>query len=203
MRNVNQQLEKNESSWCLTLNHAYRNSFIDTCASDVETVGSAILVKRKCDDCGESYICQSQPKIRQMYRGNLLMSASILFSRALAAKVMQFLDIFGIVGVSNSNHFGHQKRYLHATMHKVWQQEQQDASLVLYMMQGTSWFWQGMGAATAVDIAQSTGGARCWSAQPKGLLMSRLCRFILKRVMYTPESLLRILINNFRTVGLP
>ena len=54
------------------------------------------------------------------------MSASVLFSGALAAKVMHFLDIFDILRISSSVHFRHQKNYLHATVHKVWQEEQQD-----------------------------------------------------------------------------
>lgn len=37
---------------------------------------------------------------------------------------MRFCDIFGIERISRSTHFNHQKRYLHATIHTMWKQEQ-------------------------------------------------------------------------------
>ena len=52
------------------------------------------------------------------------MSAAILFSGSLALKVLRFLDIFGNEHIARSTHFGHQKMFLHATVHSVWKNEQ-------------------------------------------------------------------------------
>ena len=84
---------------------------------------------------------------------------------------MPFLDIFGILRISSSVHFRHQKSYRHATVHKVWQEEQQDTLRALRDA-GNNLFWQGVAAVTALDIVQSMAGTTCWSAQSNELLMS-------------------------------
>ena len=92
---------------------------------DFKQTGSAVTVTRNCNQCtNKSEQWHSQPKVHYVFVGNLLMSAASLFSGSLWAKTMRFLDIFGLARISRSQHFSHQKKYLHATVHKVWQTEQ-------------------------------------------------------------------------------
>ena len=109
---------------CLQEQLHERRGCQEVCMVKMAVTGSAVDVTCSCKSCEHTWHWSSQPKIRQMHVGNLLMSAAILFSGPLASKVLRFLDIFGIQRIARSTHFEHQKKFLHATVHSVWQNEQ-------------------------------------------------------------------------------
>jgi len=56
--------------------------------------------------------------------GNILLSASILFSGALPSKMLRVLSTCGIQAISLSTFFRHQKQFLLRTISNVWQEEE-------------------------------------------------------------------------------
>ena len=59
------------------------------------TQGSLFLVTLKCIN-GHAYTWNSQPMIKGMAAGNLLMSSAILLSRSTYTKITTLAEIFGL-----------------------------------------------------------------------------------------------------------
>ena len=90
----------------------------------IKIVGTFISIIQICGSCGKQFHWQSQPMIGNIAAGNILLSASILFSGALQSKVMRALSICGIRTISLSTFFRHQKQFLLKTVSNVWQREE-------------------------------------------------------------------------------
>ena len=101
------------------------------CTVAMDVAGSALSITCFCKYCNETWHWASQPKIQQMYAGSFIMSAIILFSGALASKILRFLDSFRIVRVARSTHFRRRKKEFACNVHGVWDKEQQDNMQVL------------------------------------------------------------------------
>jgi hypothetical protein len=57
--------------------------------------GTLLLCKGTCSECGASNQWQSQPRIGKIAAGNVMLSASILFSGATAGKTLRILNHLG------------------------------------------------------------------------------------------------------------
>lgn len=83
-------------------------------------VGTMLTIIQNCIDCLYCFTWKSQPAIGSMPLGNLLLSASILFSGSLVSKTLRVLDIMNIAHQNRSRIFSHQKKYLFPTVFSSW-----------------------------------------------------------------------------------
>lgn len=93
--------------------------------------GTAIRVCQDCKFCNHHTEWNSQPYVGQMAAGNLMLSAAILFSGCMVAKVLRFLDILDMAAISASTFFRHQSHYLQPTIITYWQHQQRHLRDVL------------------------------------------------------------------------
>ena len=88
-------------------------------------VGTMVVVNQICDLCGEESQWTSQPLLGDIPAGNVLLSASILFSGAIPTKVIRLLSSINIKVHSRQSFFNHQRNFLHNAVRQVWGQQQQ------------------------------------------------------------------------------
>ena len=62
--------------------------------------------------------------LKQVPAGNILLSASILFSGSLPTKVLRLLKIYGCVSISKNTYFRHQGHVLQPCIFTVWNDHQ-------------------------------------------------------------------------------
>ena len=86
--------------------------------------GTYIAVTQECSHCGYQWTWRSQPFIRDTPAGNLLLSASILFSGATPAKVLHLLDHLKMACIKDRTFFDHQKFYLLPSIKAIWKESQ-------------------------------------------------------------------------------
>ena len=87
------------------------------------TQGSLFLVTLKCIN-GHAYTWNSQPMIKEMAAGNLLMSSAILLSGATYTKIATLAEILGLCFFSEKTFCTIQDSYLFPVINEVWEQEQ-------------------------------------------------------------------------------
>ncbi|KAK7475684.1 hypothetical protein BaRGS_00033055 [Batillaria attramentaria] len=68
----------------------------------------------------KSHTWDSQPFIKDIPAGNILMSSSILFSGALPSKVFRFLHHFNVAAISDDAFFDHQSAFVCPSIDMVW-----------------------------------------------------------------------------------
>ena len=88
-------------------------------------MGSFISVKQECDHCGHKWTWHSQPFIKDVPAGNVLMSAAILFSGSTATKSLHFLKCLQMARITERTSYNHQKLYLEPSVIHVWKHSQQ------------------------------------------------------------------------------
>ena len=76
--------------------------------------------------CFYTFKWDSQPVIKDIPAGNILLSAAILFSGSLPAKVSQVLRIYGCASISYRTYFRHQGSFLQPAICTVWKKHQAD-----------------------------------------------------------------------------
>ena len=86
--------------------------------------GTFIAVKQSCSQCGHERVWTSQPRIKNTPAGNILLSASILYSGATFAKVQWLMCHMRVACISDQTFYYHQHRYLEPSILSVWDQEQ-------------------------------------------------------------------------------
>lgn len=89
-----------------------------------KTIGSYLHIEQQCSVCDNNFTWDSQPFVKNQPVGNILLSASILFSGATPTKVLHVLDNMGCVTISQRTFFQHQRNYLHPTISAVWENHQ-------------------------------------------------------------------------------
>ncbi|XP_064636950.1 uncharacterized protein LOC135493502 [Lineus longissimus] len=87
-------------------------------------MGSALLAKIVCQECSETVYWESQPKRRNTYWGNILISAAILFSGSLASKALRVFSFANIKVHCRRTFYYHQKHYLRQAVRTVWKRLQ-------------------------------------------------------------------------------
>ena len=88
-----------------------------------QSIGTFVRLKRIFLNCTTTFAWNSQPFLRDIPAGNLLLSASILFSGALPTQVVRVLTNLGCASISLRTYFSHQKDYLQPSILSVWMKE--------------------------------------------------------------------------------
>lgn len=100
-----------------------------------ETLGTLLVVTLKCTSCRHKNVWKSQPFLGKFAAGNILLSASILFSGAISSKVLRVFQHMKVACISQRTYFRHQNSLLQPVVQRVWVQEQ-TAHLTLLQMEG-------------------------------------------------------------------
>lgn len=87
-------------------------------------IGTLLIINQTCNKCDGSFKWLRQPFIGSTPAGNLLLSASILFSGALPSKVLRVLQFWGVQSITRQTFFRHQKLYLNPAICTVWKTSQ-------------------------------------------------------------------------------
>ena len=87
------------------------------------TQGTQLFVRVKCIQ-GHSIVWQSQPMIKGMAAGNLLLSSSILLSGATYTKIASIAEILQLCFFSEKTFYNIQDMYLFPVINEVWEREQ-------------------------------------------------------------------------------
>ena len=87
-------------------------------------IGTALRVSLDCRACHNTSSWSSQPHIGKIPAGNILLSATILFSGALITKTLTVFQHMGVACISPRTYFRHQKEILFKAVRKVWQENQ-------------------------------------------------------------------------------
>ena len=87
-------------------------------------VGTLITIKQECSICLNKFEWNSQLIIKHGPAGNILLSASILFSGSLPTKALRLLNIFGCATISRNTYFRHQEGVLQPCVYSVWREHQ-------------------------------------------------------------------------------
>ena len=87
--------------------------------------GSFIRVTQTCEHCEAVNVWDSQPFINNIPAGNILLSASILFSGLLPEQTLRIFQNFGCASISTRTFYEHQQKYLLPAIFRTWDQQQQ------------------------------------------------------------------------------
>ena len=97
----------------------------NSCSGDIAyQKGTCIAVRQLCSHCGHKRVWTSQPFIRDMPAGNILLSAAILFSGATPGKVLRLLNHMQVACISDRTFYHHQNRFLEPAILAVWKAKQ-------------------------------------------------------------------------------
>ena len=99
--------------------------------------GTFIAIKQSCTHCRHERTWTSQPRIRDTPDGNILLSASILYSGATPGKVLRMMSHMQVACISDRTFYYHQNQYLEPSIVDVWGDEQ-SRLLTQCKAQGTS-----------------------------------------------------------------
>ena len=88
-------------------------------------------MKVQCTSCEHKWSWDSQPYINSIPAGNLLMSASILFSGALPSKSLRVFQFMNCASISQGTFFSHQRSFLIPAIKNFWKREQMSMLTVL------------------------------------------------------------------------
>ena len=88
-------------------------------------VGTMLKLTLTCQDCERKFVWNSQPFIGNTPVGNMLLSASILFSGNIASKVMKLFSHMGCACISLRTFFRHQANVLLTAVNQVWCERQE------------------------------------------------------------------------------
>ena len=95
------------------------------CDAEVaKQIGTFIRVRQHCSHCGHEWTWNSQPFIKDIPAGNILLSAAILFSGCTPGKVLHFLNCLQVACITDRTFYLHQTQYLEPAVLSVWQDNQ-------------------------------------------------------------------------------
>lgn len=86
--------------------------------------GSQLKIRATCQQCDHVREWYSQPRIGNIWAGNLLLSAAILFGGASPTKVLRVCRHMNLNVISNNTFLEHQKDYLQPAIIRVYQGQQ-------------------------------------------------------------------------------
>ena len=88
------------------------------------TLGTLVQIVQTCTHCDSTRVWNSQPFLRNVPAGNLLLSGALLFSGSHPVQALRMLDILGVRTISTSTFFRHQTLYLQPTILHAWREHQ-------------------------------------------------------------------------------
>ena len=86
--------------------------------------GSLLRVTQTCSRCHSYWIWDSQPMVGNIPKGNVSLSAAILFAGALPTKTLRVVKIINCCCISPGTFFRHQRQYLQPAICSLWKSEQ-------------------------------------------------------------------------------
>ncbi|XP_054773944.2 uncharacterized protein LOC129282034 [Lytechinus pictus] len=89
-----------------------------------QSLGSALKVVTTCLDCGLRREWLSQPKVGDIYAGNMLLSGAILFGGSSPTKVLRVLRHMNVKAITVETFMKHQREYLQPAVIRVAKKEQ-------------------------------------------------------------------------------
>lgn len=87
--------------------------------------GSFLQIIQTCSSCNKKQTWESQPFIGSIPLGNILMSASILFSRSLPSKALKPFEFLSLSSITRKTFFRHQTQYLQQAVLSTWKHNQE------------------------------------------------------------------------------
>ena len=87
-------------------------------------MGTLICIKQECCHCGQVWTWKNQPLVKDTPAGNILLSASILFSGSSPAKVLCMLKHLNVATIKERTYYDHQRKYLEPAIVSVWTEKQ-------------------------------------------------------------------------------
>jgi solute carrier family 8 (sodium/calcium exchanger) len=93
--------------------------------SSKHVIGTLLLIKFTCHQCGAVNSWKSQPSIGNFSAGNILLSGAILYSGCVARKVLRVFQNMGVATIKMRTFFYHQQQILLPTIYKVWKTNQE------------------------------------------------------------------------------
>ncbi len=101
--------------------------------SEVEThtVGTFLCVIQSCEHCNYNRKWESQPILKNIPAGNLLLSAAILFAGAQPTKSLRIFNFLYCASITPGTFYNHQKWFLQPTILSVWSEQQMNLVRVL------------------------------------------------------------------------
>ena len=93
--------------------------------------GTFVRIKQVCHFCETENTWNSQPFINNIPAGNILLSASILFSGSLPEKALRIFKFLGCASISRRTFFNHQDKFLLPAIHNIWERYQQAFIVIL------------------------------------------------------------------------
>lgn len=105
--------------------------------AEVSTVvGTLIHVTQKCTICSYARVWRSQPYIKKIPAGNLLLSAAILYFGSMISQTLRMLKILKVQCFSRQTYHKHQKNYLIPAVINMWKEEQEQLIQSLHNLEG-------------------------------------------------------------------
>jgi solute carrier family 8 (sodium/calcium exchanger) len=88
--------------------------------------GTHLKISQSCSNnaCSYSYTWESQPFIKNIPLGNIMLSGAILFSGALPTVAIKIFENLRCCAVSRRTYFRHQALYLQPAVSSVWKNHQ-------------------------------------------------------------------------------
>ena len=97
-----------------------QNCGSETYGTTTRVIGMFLSVSQHRSDCSFTFKWAIQPVGKSIPAGNILLSAAILYSGTLPAKVLRMLKIYGCATITSRTFFSHQKSYLQPSVFAVW-----------------------------------------------------------------------------------
>ena len=78
-----------------------QNCGSETYGTTTRVIGTFLSVSQHCSNCSFTFKWASQPVVKSIPAGNILLSAAILYSGTLPAKVLRMLKIYGCATITS------------------------------------------------------------------------------------------------------
>ena len=91
----------------------------------VQQMGTFISIKQEPHHCGHKWKWNSQPFIKDIPTGNILLSAAILFSGSTLTKSLHFLKCLNMACIKERTFHYHQTKYPEPAVVDVWKNSHQ------------------------------------------------------------------------------
>lgn len=146
------------------------------------TRGTMIQVEQNCPNCKFNKVWNSQPQIKNIAIGNILLSAAITFSGLSPTKCLRLLGSMGLATISATTLKVHNNLYIHPTVWTVWQQEQ-DAVITQLQALGGGLVCAGDGRADSPGHCAKFGTYTFLETRANKILTMELVQVILKSLL--------------------
>ena len=170
-------------------------------AEIVQQMGTFIRVRQHCSHCGHEWAWNSQPFFKDTPAGNILLSASILFSGCTPGKVIHFLNCLRVACITDRTFYLHQTQYLEPAVLSVWKDKQHQL-LSAILKQGSAIIIGGDGRADSPGHSAKFGSYGILDLNTNKVLHIELVQVLSKSIVHS-NSYIRLLIEQRSQVQQP